>query len=154
MTGAERLIQGVALALALDADGPLFGALILGPPGAGKTSLALSAIMRCRWERTCLVADDAVLIRETPAGFEARAPESIYGRAELHGFGPVEIRSRASAVLNAGFDLGAPAARIGDPVFDLLDSRHLLPIYPFRAGSDGATRLFIAARAILGRNGR
>lgn len=154
MSAPGRLIQGVALSLALDAIGPLFGALILGPPGSGKTSLALSAVTRCRWERTALVADDAVLLRETPAGFEARAPERISGLAELYGFGPVSVPTTASVVLNAGFDLGAPAARISEPYFDPLDSRRLLPIYPFQAGTDGATRLFIAARAILARNGR
>lgn len=150
----ERLVQGVALALALNADGPLFGALVLGPPGSGKTTLGFSAMVRCRWGRTVFVADDAVLLEAQKEGYLARAPEAIRGLAELRGFGPIAVPCVDAVTLTAGFDLGAPAARIADPVFDPLDSGHLLPIYPFQAGSDGATRLFIAARAILSRNGR
>lgn len=154
MTDHERFVQGVALALAVDETGPLFGALILGAPGSGKTSLALSAITRCRWGRSALVADDAVLLSETGEGVAARASERIRGLAELWGFGPVPVQSVDSVILRAGFDLGAPPARIAEPVHDPLDVRRLLPIYPFQAGSDGATRLFIAAQAILSRNGR
>lgn len=154
MTNPERLVQGVALGLAVDETGPLFGALILGAPGSGKTSLALSAITRCRWARSALVADDAVLLNETEKGVAARAPDRIRGLAELRGFGPVAVQSVDSVILRAGFDLGAPSARIAEPVYDPLDVRRLLPIYPFQAGSDGATRLFVAARAILSRNGR
>ena len=154
MTAPERLVHGVALALAVDPDGPLFGVLLTGPAGSGKTGLALSAVARCRWARTALVADDAVRLVDDGEGICARAPERIAGLAELRGFGPVAIRSAPSVRLKAGFDLGADAPRIAEPLFDPLDRSRLLPIYPFRAGSDGASRLFVAARAILARTGR
>lgn len=148
-----RQVHGVALALAVDPDGPLFGALLLGPSGAGKTWLALAAILSCPWERTALVADDVVLLAIAENHVVARGTGRLDGLAEARGFGPAPVRRTPQVRLAAGFDLAAPVTRFGDARFDPLDSAHLLPIYPFAPGSDGGWRLRIAARAILIRNG-
>ena len=150
---AGRSVHGVALALAVDADGPLFGALLLGAPGAGKSTLALAAIVGCPWLRTALVADDVVVIDNRAGGVEARGTGRLAGLIEVRGFGPAPVRRRDSVPLAAAFDLESPVTRFEDARFDPLDTARLLPIYPFRPGTDGAARLRVAARAILARTG-
>lgn len=145
-----RLVHGVALALALDPDGPLAGTLLLGGTGAGKSALAIAAVETCPWRRAALVADDAVLIETDGKSVWASAPERIRGLIELRGFGPVPIRAVARARLHAAFDLDAPGARVPDPgVFDA-GCGAVLPLYPFAHGPDGPIRLRMAVRAILG----
>ncbi|MBB5518043.1 HPr kinase/phosphorylase [Amphiplicatus metriothermophilus] len=143
------LIHGVALAVALDPDGPLAGALLLGRSGAGKSALAIAAVETCPWRRTALVADDAAIIESDGTGVWASAPERIRGLVELRGFGPVPIRAAARARLQAVFDLDAPGARVPEPgAFDA--GGGVLPRYPFAPGPDGPIRLRMALRAILG----
>ncbi len=142
-------IHATAIALAIDADGPLAGVLLLGPSGAGKSALALAAIEACPFRRTALIADDQVVI--APGG-AASAPEALAGLIEARGYGPVRIRSVKSARLVAAFDLGLDAARVPE-----IETRGFapgadLPVIPFRrAGAEAAAahRLRVIVRQVL-----
>lgn len=142
-------LYATAIALAVDADGPLAGVLLLGPSGAGKSALALAAIEACPFRRTALIADDQVAI--APGG-AASAPETLKGLIEVRGFGPARVRSVASAWLVAAFDLGLDASRV-----PLLETRRFapgadLPVIPFRrAGAEAAAahRLRVIVRQVL-----
>ena len=57
--------------------------LIEGPPGSGKSDLALRLLDR----GAQLVADDQTLVVRTPAGLVARSPQTIEGRMEVRGIG-------------------------------------------------------------------
>jgi serine kinase of HPr protein (carbohydrate metabolism regulator) len=90
-TQAPGRIHATAIALE---DGR--GALILGPPGAGKSDLALRCILQGAWidGRHCgamLVADDQVIVERTGADVVARPPETIAGRMEVRGIGIVAM---------------------------------------------------------------
>ena len=149
-------LHAVAIALGVDADGPLAGVLILGPSGSGKSSLALAAIESCPWRRTSLVADDAVLI---DAAGVARAPEKIAGLIEVRGFGPAPVRSVAAAPLFVAVDLGGVSSRLPDlGEFQPQGAHTILPLCPFQWNGAEATavaRLRLLIRAILsGQSGR
>lgn len=146
----DILVHGAAVAVAVDADGPLAGALLLGPSGYGKSRLALALIETCPWRRTALIADDAVLISAQAGGVVARAPETIAGLIEIRGFGPAAVRRVAAARLLAGFDLAAPASRFPDPEMRPFGEGVALSVWPFRPGEGSAFRLRAALRSILG----
>lgn len=69
--------------------------LLTGPPGAGKSDLALRLIMSA-WPaamvagQPVLVADDQVIVRREGARLIARCPPAIAGRLEVRGIGIVE----------------------------------------------------------------
>jgi GTPase SAR1 family protein len=148
MTG--ELVHATALAVAVDADGPLAGALILGSSGAGKSTLALALIENCPFRRTALVSDDATLLEAIDGRLFATAPQTMAGLIEVRGFGPAPIRAIASVGLVAGFDLDRRSARLPEP-----ESRKIgggsLPIWPFQGIETGALRLKVILRAILAR---
>jgi hypothetical protein len=143
------LLHATAIALGVDADGPLAGVLILGESGAGKSSLALSSIEGCPFARTALVADDQVLV---DAQLIASAPPALSGLLEVRGFGPAPVRSIKSAPLLVGIDLSAPTARIVSPARAELAGGLALPVYAFRwAGAEAgaAHRLRVMVRQVL-----
>jgi hypothetical protein len=142
-------IHATAIALAVDADGPLAGVLLLGSSGAGKSSLALAAIEGCSFRRTALIADDQVVI---VAGGAASAPKALKGLIEVRGFGPAAIRSVPTAQLVAAFDLDLDATRV-----PALKTRNFGPgadllVVPFRRiGPEAAAahRLRVIVRQVL-----
>lgn len=69
------------------------GVLIAGPPGSGKSDLALRLIDR----GATLVADDQTLVRAEAGKAVATAPAAIAGRMEVRGVGVV-LMERADAV--------------------------------------------------------
>jgi hypothetical protein len=146
----DILVHGAAVAVAVDPDGPLAGALLLAPSGYGKSGLALALIETCPWRRTALIADDAVLISAGAGGLVARAPQSIAGLIEIRGFGPAAVRRVGAARLLAGFDLAAPASRLPDPEMRAFAEGLALPVWPFQGGETAACRLRAALRSILG----
>ena len=105
---APAPLHAVAIALAVDFDGPLFGVLLLGPAGAGKSSLAISAINSCPFSRTALVADDAVIVENGLAC----APHRLEGAIEVRGFGPARIRSKSAILLRLALDLSHNTPRL------------------------------------------
>ncbi|HIP80578.1 MAG TPA: RNase adapter RapZ [Kiloniellaceae bacterium] len=68
---------------------------LLGPPGAGKSDLALRMID----QGAVLVSDDQTLLQASDGRIVARPPESIAGKLEVRGLGIVEMPHRASAPL-------------------------------------------------------
>ncbi|HVB69136.1 MAG TPA: hypothetical protein VNE67_14905 [Acetobacteraceae bacterium] len=90
--------------------------LLLGPPGAGKSDLALRLLAR----GFALVADDRVMIE---AGL-ARPPPALAGLLEVRGLGIVRLDHVASAPVALAVELAPPermpvprvAAGLGVPV--------------------------------------
>jgi HPr kinase/phosphorylase len=149
MTRAAETIHGTAVALAVDADGPLVGILLLGESASGKSSLALAAIDSCPYARTALVADDMVVVK----GDAASAPAPIRGLIEIRGFGPASVRTIAGARLRLALDLSAPPERTPEARQFRLRTGPPLPLYGFLwkgAEATAAPRLRAVARAVLG----
>lgn len=63
------------------------GVLLLGPPGSGKSDLALRLIDG----GAVLVADDRVGIRAVDGRLEASPPETLAGRMEIRGLGIMDV---------------------------------------------------------------
>lgn len=93
------------------------GVLILGPPGSGKSSLALRLIRAGAW----LVADDCTSLTRRQTCIVAACPPSIRGRLEVRGIGIVAAPHQREAVLTMALDLD-PSARSS-----LLDPR--MPVF-------------------------
>jgi serine kinase of HPr protein (carbohydrate metabolism regulator) len=81
------------------------GVLILGPPGSGKSDLALRltdqpgrGIGRKVLDAE-LVADDQVLINRHRNRLTARAPASLHGKLEIRGIGIVPVKARRTVKL-------------------------------------------------------
>ncbi|MDU8911721.1 HPr kinase/phosphatase C-terminal domain-containing protein [Aestuariicoccus sp. MJ-SS9] len=75
--------------------------LILGKAGSGKSTLALELMAR----GAALVADDRVVLRRTPDGIAAAAPEPIRGLVEARGIGLLHAEAVDGAILTAVVDL-------------------------------------------------
>ncbi|MEL6360660.1 MAG: hypothetical protein AAFR21_06200 [Pseudomonadota bacterium] len=113
------LLHGTAIAIAVDPDGPLLGALLRGPSGAGKSSLASSIIEQCPWRRSRLVADDQVEMVVGNGRWIARPPAVLAGQIELFGYGPKPIRSVGEIEIRLVFDLLPPGEGRGDRILSL-----------------------------------
>jgi serine kinase of HPr protein (carbohydrate metabolism regulator) len=93
------------------------GVLLRGPPGSGKSDLALRLIDG----GARLVADDGVELRRHGADVIARlppaAPDSLRGRIEARGLGIAPVPSIAESRLDLVIDLVAPEAveRLPEP---------------------------------------
>jgi HPr kinase/phosphorylase len=77
--------------------------LILGPAGAGKSSLALQLMAL----GAMLVADDRTLVAADGARLVARAPTGLPALIEARGLGLLRAPLMAEAVLHLAVDLGA-----------------------------------------------
>lgn len=72
------------------------GVLLLGPPGSGKSDLALRLIDR----GARLIADDRVEVAAREGGLWLSAPAAIAGRIEVRGLGLLTLaREEAAAAL-------------------------------------------------------
>lgn len=71
------------------------GVALLGPPGAGKSDLALRLIDR----GAVLVSDDQTLVERRDGRLFASAPDSIAGKLEVRGLGIVEMAYRSPVPL-------------------------------------------------------
>lgn len=149
MSERRNAVHGTAVAVAIDADGPLAGALLLGPAGAGKSSLALSVIETCPWRRAALIADDVTMLFIEEGSVWGRPPKTIDGLLEMRGFGPVRCRTAGRCRLVAAFTLEERVARLPEPATFDNGAGVVLPRWPFQAGHDGAVRLRLAMRSIL-----
>jgi serine kinase of HPr protein (carbohydrate metabolism regulator) len=78
------------------------GVLITGRSGAGKTSLALILLDRCRsLGLFCrLVADDRIILSISGNRLIGTAPATIAGIAEARGFGPSKVLFEPCAVID------------------------------------------------------
>jgi len=128
----DALLHAVAVAVAVDQDGPLAGVLVLGTSGAGKSSLALCLIEACPFRRTALVADDMVRIDARDRRLFARSPERLASLIEIRGFGPTPIRTVPAAALVLAVDLAGEASRLpAATAFEPAPGGPALPRYPF-----------------------
>jgi HPr kinase/phosphorylase len=101
---ASVLVHGTCVAV----DGA--GVLLLGPPGAGKSDLALRLIDG----GAQLVADDQTALSRDGegGGIRTAAPPSIAGLLEIRGVGIVAVPSVASAPLRLAVELVPDEAQI------------------------------------------
>jgi serine kinase of HPr protein (carbohydrate metabolism regulator) len=141
----ERMSQNQtrihATAIALDGA----AALILGPPGAGKSDLALRCIVQGAWldGRHCLatlVADDQVIVEQGGGGLVARVPDAIGGRMEVRGLGIMSVPSVQGAEVALAVELVTPGGieRLPDPQprWRLLGAEvPLIRVAPFEASA-------------------
>jgi HPr kinase/phosphorylase len=86
------------------------GLLLEGPPGAGKSALALMLIRHAAASGlfAALVADDRVVLEECSGRLCAACPPAIAGLMEVRGAGPVAVAHAARAVMDAIVELAAP----------------------------------------------
>jgi len=125
------------------------GVLLRGPPGSGKSELALQLIDR----GARLVADDGVELRRQGerlfACLPSGAPESVRGRVELRGLGILPVPSVPEASLDLVIDLVAVETleRLPDPLtVDLLGIA--LPLLRLSAAEpSAAAKVRLAVRA-------
>ncbi|GMM93206.1 HPr kinase/phosphatase C-terminal domain-containing protein [Qipengyuania sp. MTN3-11] len=104
------------------------GLLIEGPPGSGKSSLALALIDR----GAVLVGDDGIVLEPRASRLWASPPPRIAGKLELRGIGLIEFPTTSAPVsLVLSLD---PAA----PRFPEIATRQLagiaVPLLAFRTG--------------------
>jgi len=104
---ATELIHGTCIALGRTA------ALLRGPPGSGKSDLALRFLFLARrgpaaLEPPTLVADDQVQLKRDGSRVLVKAPDTIRGKIEVRGVGIVEVKSHPEAELALVVDLVAP----------------------------------------------
>src|SRR5438034_3654427 len=116
------LIHGTCLAVGE------VGVLLLGPPGSGKSDLALRLIdqpglgISGEIKRTRLVADDQVVVRRKDEVLVASAPLVIAGKFEIRGLGLVAVTHAGDAMLGLAVRL-TPLADI-ERLPDLSVSRY------------------------------
>ncbi len=89
------------------------GVLLTGPPGAGKSDLALRLI-DCGY---VLVADDQVVV----SGGQAGPPDALAGLLEVRGLGIVRLPYAARATLVLAVSLGATERLPAPARYGLLD---------------------------------
>jgi len=112
-------------------DGTELGALFLGPPGSGKSDLALRLIH----DGALLVADDQVDVTFAHGGLWGAAPDTIAGLIEARGVGLLRLPFAPGVRIAAVFDLTPGAA-----IERLPEKRWYQPPQTFRARG-GALRI-------------
>ena len=110
---ATELLHGTSIAF-----GEL-AALLTGPPGSGKSDLALRCLALGRSE-VCpisfrLVSDDQTKVTVADNGLDISAPETIFGKMEVRGLGIVDMPAVRRARLVVRVDLvEGPVERLPD----------------------------------------
>jgi serine kinase of HPr protein (carbohydrate metabolism regulator) len=87
--------------------------LITGPPGSGKSDLALRLIDG----GAKLVADDQILAEARGGHLFARAPQTIRGRMEVRHVGVLAVPFVEEAEIRLAIVLGEEAARLPEPAY-------------------------------------
>ena len=104
---------------------------IEGPPGSGKTSLALALIER----GATLIGDDGVTLTRQGNALIASPPPNIAGLLEVRGVGLIELPVSSPVPLSLILTLGEQGERLPE----VLPQRTLLginiPTLPFEPGS-------------------
>ena len=78
------------------------GLILVGPPGSGKSSLALQTMFSARLAGhfAALVSDDQVFLEAVNGEVRASTPATISGMIELRGSGIGKVKSVSEAVLH------------------------------------------------------
>lgn len=84
------------------------GFLLTGPPGCGKSGLALQLIER----GAVLVADDQVLLDQQDGTWTATCPEALSGQLHLRGTGLLQVKTKPATHLAVIFQSVQPAASL------------------------------------------
>lgn len=106
--------------------------LIEGPPGSGKSSLALALIDR----GAGLIGDDAVTLTPSMVGLMASRPPNIAGLLELRGIGLVRLAAARPAPVALILTLGGAAAeRLPQAILRRDIAGVAVPVLPFHPGA-------------------
>jgi serine kinase of HPr protein (carbohydrate metabolism regulator) len=106
--------------------------LILGPPGTGKSSLALALIER----GAELLGDDAVTLTPEGARLIASPPPHIAGLIEVRGVGLIRMTPAAPAPVALALELGAdPAERLPGALPQRMIAGIAVPVLAFDPGT-------------------
>ena len=120
--------------------------LLRGPPGAGKSDLALRLIDR----GAKLVADDQTVLKRAGDRVFASAPPSIAGLCEIRGVGIVKLESldEAPLLMIADLILSGDIERMPEPRFENVFglSVPVIALVPFEASA--AAKLRFLRRAL------
>ena len=120
--------------------------LIEGPPGAGKSDLALRLIDR----GAVLVADDRTALLAEGDRLTASPPATIAGLIEVRGIGIVDLPHVGAARVVLAIDLSATVARMPEPILRTYAgvSLPVLALDPFEASAPLKVELAVK---VLGR---
>jgi len=147
-------IHGTAIAMGGKA------VLLRGPPGAGKSDLALRCLSLGRSElfpeQVYLVSDDRVIVTRERDDLIVSSPSRIWGNIEIRGIGIVPVPSHTSAQLGLVVDLvggDQPIERLPDPVTVEFEGIviPLLNVRPFEASA--VVKVLMALQVIGGATG-
>lgn len=140
----------------VDLDG--YGVLLLGPPGAGKSDLALRLIDTPGFgigdplRKAMLVADDQVQLRAENGSLVASAPETIAGYLEVRGLGVVRVTAicpRTTVRLIVTLDPCEIVDRLPDPPTPVLDLCGVdvprMALHAFEASAPARVRAAVTA---------
>ena len=139
-----------ATCCAYDAAGGPGGVLLLGPPGSGKSDLALRLIDA----GFALVADDRVDIEIGAGGAFASAPAALAGLLEVRGIGIIRLGRgvpRARIALAVTLSPRAEQERLPEPARTAL-AGHAVPTVPVDPEAPSAVaRIRLALDVLEGR---
>ena len=135
------LIHGTAVEI----DGA--GLLLRGPPGSGKSDLALRLISE---REARLVADDQVEVSLRDGILVARAPETLAGMIEVRGLGIARLDHHPSWAVHLVIELCDTAARFPEPRQTVI-AGYALPVCRLRATEASAVaKVTLAVKALRG----
>ena len=136
----SSLIHATAIAMEGDAI------LLRGPPGAGKSDLALRLIE----DGARLIADDQALLRRADNHVLVRAPAAVAGLIEVRGVGILRVDYLDEAPLALVVDLvpSTEVERIPDDRFEVVLGLpiRMIALAPFEASA--VAKLRLARRAL------
>jgi serine kinase of HPr protein (carbohydrate metabolism regulator) len=127
------------------------GILLRGPPGAGKSDLALRLVDG----GAQLVADDRVILRRHKQGaLMGRAPAALAGLLEVRGIGILPVNHKDEVSICVIVDLVRPeeVVRLPEPRAETLlgVAVPLLALAPFAPGAAAALKLAVTCGALAG----
>jgi serine kinase of HPr protein (carbohydrate metabolism regulator) len=124
--------------------------LLRGPPGSGKSDLAIRALAA----GARLIADDQVVLESAGDEILASAPDALRGMIEVRGIGVMRIEADAEAPVALIADLPDPRSAAAEPLERMPEHRSCalmgitlpwLKIAPFEASAVAKLRLALAA---------
>jgi serine kinase of HPr protein (carbohydrate metabolism regulator) len=119
------------------------GLLLRGPPGVGKSDLALRLIDA----GAALVADDQVELRANDGRLWASAPAALAGLLEVRGVGLLRLGAKPEAIVRLAIDLVPDAEVVRLPETDRLVLLAIaLPLYrlcSWQASAPAKVRLLV-----------
>lgn len=123
------------------------GLLLRGPPGSGKSDLALRLISECDAR---LVADDQVEVTLRDGILVARAPETLAGMIEVRGLGIARFDHHPSWAVHLVIELSDSVERFPEPRQTVIAGCPL-PVWRLRAREASAVaKVKLAVKALQG----